>query len=80
MNFSLCYLFSIQKTLIIYYILDYTGIIAGLATLETGLFGMATNLLNVGKNKNNHNLNAMKRFCICSLRPHLNVLTFFPPD
>ena len=25
-------------------------------------------------------LNAMKRFCICSLRSHLNVLTFFPPD
>ena len=24
-------------------------------------------------------LNAMKRFCICSLRSHLNVLTFFPP-
>ena len=24
-------------------------------------------------------LNAMKRFCICSLRSHLNVLTF-PPD
>ena len=23
-------------------------------------------------------LNAMKRFCICSLRSHLNVLTFFP--
>ena len=23
-------------------------------------------------------LNAMKRFCICSLRYHLNVLTFFP--
>ena len=25
-------------------------------------------------------LNAIKRFCICSLRSHLNVLTFFPPD
>ena len=25
-------------------------------------------------------LNAMKRFCICSLRSHLNVLTFFPHD
>ena len=25
-------------------------------------------------------LNAMKRFCICSLLSHLNVLTFFPPD
>ena len=25
-------------------------------------------------------LNAMKRFCICSLRSHLNVLTFPPPD
>ena len=25
-------------------------------------------------------LNAMKRFCICSLRSHLNVLTFLPPD
>ena len=25
-------------------------------------------------------LNAMKRFCICSLSSHLNVLTFFPPD
>ena len=24
-------------------------------------------------------LNAMKRFCICSLLSHLNVLTFFPP-
>ena len=24
-------------------------------------------------------LNAMKRFCICSLWSHLNVLTFFPP-
>ena len=24
--------------------------------------------------------NVMKRFCICSLRSHLNVLTFFPPD
>ena len=24
-------------------------------------------------------LNAMKRFCICSLRSHLNVLTFPPP-
>ena len=23
-------------------------------------------------------LNAMKRFCICSLRSHLNFLTFFP--
>ena len=23
-------------------------------------------------------LNAIKRFCICSLRPHLNVLTFSP--
>ena len=23
-------------------------------------------------------INAMKRFCICSLRSHLNVLTFFP--
>ena len=23
-------------------------------------------------------LNAMKRFCICSLRSHLNALTFFP--
>ena len=23
-------------------------------------------------------LNAMKRFCICSLRSHLNTLTFFP--
>ena len=23
-------------------------------------------------------LNAMKRFCSCSLRSHLNVLTFFP--
>ena len=23
-------------------------------------------------------LNAMKRFCICSLLSHLNVLTFFP--
>ena len=23
-------------------------------------------------------LNAMKRFCLCSLRSHLNVLTFFP--
>ena len=23
-------------------------------------------------------LNAMKRFCLCSLRCHLNVLTFFP--
>ena len=25
-------------------------------------------------------LNAIKRFCIRSLRSHLNVLTFFPPD
>ena len=25
-------------------------------------------------------LNAMKRFCICSLSSHLNVLTFFPLD
>ena len=25
-------------------------------------------------------LNAMKRFCFCSLDPTLNVLTFFPPD
>ena len=25
-------------------------------------------------------LNAMKRFCICSLSSHLNVLTFFPPN
>ena len=25
-------------------------------------------------------LNAMKRFCICSLWSHLTVLTFFPPD
>ena len=25
-------------------------------------------------------LNVMKMFCICSLRPHLNVLTFPPPD
>ena len=25
-------------------------------------------------------LNAMKRFCLCSLRSHLNVLIFFPPD
>ena len=25
-------------------------------------------------------LNVMKRFCICSLLSHLNVLTFFPPD
>ena len=25
-------------------------------------------------------LNATKRFCICSLLSHLNVLTFFPPD
>ena len=23
-------------------------------------------------------LNAVKRFCLCSLRSHLNVLTFFP--
>ena len=25
-------------------------------------------------------LKAMNRFCICSLRSHLSVLTFFPPD
>ena len=25
-------------------------------------------------------LNAIKGFCICSLRSHLNVLTFFHPD
>ena len=25
-------------------------------------------------------LHAMKRFSICSLRSHLNVLIFFPPD
>ena len=25
-------------------------------------------------------LNAMKKFCICSLRSHLNVLTLFPLD
>ena len=25
-------------------------------------------------------LNAMKRFCICSLRSNLNVLTFSPPN
>ena len=25
-------------------------------------------------------LNAMKRFCLCSLRSHLNDLTFFPPE
>ena len=25
-------------------------------------------------------LNALKRFCICSLCSHLNALNFFPPD
>ena len=25
-------------------------------------------------------LNAMERFCICSLCSHLNVLAYFPPD
>ena len=37
-------------------------------------------LLTQGYYHRGTHLNAMKRFCICSLRPHLNVLTLPLPD
>ena len=37
-------------------------------------------LLTQGYYNRGTHLSAMKRFCVCSLRSHLNVLTFFPPD